>query len=72
MYTVRRAREKDIPALMRLLLQVDLVHHKGRPDLFRGPATKYSEAELREILTDERTPVFVCEDEAGQVLGHGF
>ena len=32
---IRRAEEKDIPRLDALLLQVNLVHHRGRPDLFR-------------------------------------
>ena len=70
--TVRRAVERDIPALMRLLVQVNMVHHNGRPDLFKGPTTKYTEAELKTILSDDATPVFVCVDEAGAVLGHGF
>ena len=58
MYTVRFARETDIPAIMRLLLQVNMVHRRGRPDLFKGPTTKYSEEELKEILGNEKTPVF--------------
>ncbi len=72
MYTVRRAEERDIPAILRLLVQVDMVHHLWRPDLFKGPATKYNEAELREILADDGRPVFVCTDEADRVLGHAF
>ena len=70
--TVRKAENRDIPAILNLLVQVDMVHHKGRPDLFKGPATKYSEEQLRVILTDPETPVFVCVDEGGQVLGHAF
>ncbi len=71
--TVRRAEMRDIPALMHLLVQVDMVHHNGRPDLFKGPATKYGETELAAILADEKTPVFVCTDDADtQVLGHAF
>ena len=69
---VRRAEARDIPAILNLLVQVDMVHHNGRPDLFKGPATKYSAAELEKILSDEGTPVFVCVNEADQVLGHGF
>ncbi len=72
MLTVRRAADSDIPALMDLLVQVDMVHHRGRPDLFRGPATKYSEAELKNLLADGETPIFVCQEENGRVLGHGF
>ena len=70
--SVRRAEVRDIPALMALLIQVNLVHHNGRPDLFKGPTTKYTEAELAAILADPATPVFVGVDDAGRVLGHGF
>ena len=69
---IRRAEKKDIPGIMRLLVQVDMVHHHGRPDLFKGPATKYDEAELEQILCDDGTPVFVCVDEDDVVLGHAF
>lgn len=72
MHTVRRAAERDIPAIMRLLVQVNMVHHIGRPDLFKGPTTKYTEDELRAILSDDMTPVFVCVDTGDKVLGHGF
>ena len=70
-YTVRSARKEDIPALMELLKQVNRVHHEGRPDLFKL-ATKYTPEELDVILEDENKPVFVCEDEDGLILGHGF
>ena len=72
MNSVRRAEARDIPAILNLLVQVDMVHHNGRPDLFKGPATKYSAEELERILADEETPVFVCTNEQGRVLGHGF
>ena len=72
MNSVRRAEARDIPAILNLLVQVDMVHHNGRPDLFRGPATKYSAEELAAILADEETPVFVCTDGQDRVLGHGF
>ncbi len=69
---VRRAEEKDIPRILELLVQVDMVHHNGRPDLFKGPATKYNEAQLKAILSDDTKPVFVCTDEDGRVMGHAF
>ena len=46
---VRRAEIKDIPGILNLLVQVDMVHHEGRPDLFKGPATKYNAEELKGI-----------------------
>ena len=72
MHRVRRAEPRDIPRLMELLVQVNMVHHLGRPDLFRGPTTKYGETELAGILRDDSSPIFVCVDEADRVLGHGF
>ena len=69
---IRRAEEKDIPRILDLLVQVCMVHHNGRPDLFNGPATKYSESELRELLQDKERPVFVALDESGTVQGHAF
>lgn len=56
---IRKATEEDIPRLMELLHQVNMVHHELRPDLFKPQTTKYDEVELRQLLADESTPVFV-------------
>ena len=72
MPSVRKATEKDIPKILELLVQVDMVHHLGRPDIFKGPATKYGAEELKVILQDDKTPVFVCADENDVPLGHAF
>ncbi len=68
---VRLAGEKDIPGIIELLKQVNKVHHDGRPDLFKL-TTKYTEEQLKDIINDEKTPVFVCDDGEGKILGHGF
>ena len=68
---VRRAKEGDMPSIMELLRQVNKVHYDGRPDLFKLN-TKYTDDELRAILNNDQTPVFVCTDENNKVLGHGF
>ncbi len=68
---IRKAIVADIDGILDLLVQVNMVHHKGRPDLFKGPTTKYSSQELEKILEDVNLPIFVCvEDE--KVLGHAF
>ena len=72
MNTVRRANETDIDSILKLLIQVDMVHHNGRPDIFKGPATKYNAAELKDIIADDTTPVFVCVNESGEIMGHAF
>lgn len=70
--SVRRAEKRDISRILELLVQVNMVHHNGRPDLFRGPATKYTENELEKIISDDGTPVFVCVDGNDTVLGYAF
>ncbi len=72
MNRIKRATTQDIDGILDLLLQVDLVHHKGRPDLFKGSVTKYGEEDLQKIIGQEETPVFVCVDEKDRVLGHAF
>ena len=68
---IRRAMEKDIPRIGELLSQVDLVHHNGRPDIFRI-GRKYSDEELRELLQDGQRPILVCTDERDEVMGYCF
>lgn len=72
MNRVRRAEKKDMPKILDLLVQVDMVHHVGRPDLFKGPATKYTEEQLMAIIGNDETPVFVCVDDGDEVLGYAF
>jgi ribosomal protein S18 acetylase RimI-like enzyme len=67
---IRKANKEDIHRIIDLLHQVNMVHHKIRPDLFKPHTTKYSEQELESILTDNNTPVFVYDDEV--VLGYAF
>ena len=69
---VRKAEIRDIPSILKLLVQVDMVHHVARPDLFKGPATKYNAEEIEELLQDPKKPIFVYVDESGNILGHAF
>ena len=55
--TIRRATAADIPQIDELLRQVLEVHHAGRPDLFKGGVKKYTDEELKAILTNDQTPV---------------
>ncbi len=70
--TIRKAIDKDIPGLVRLLKQVLMVHHNGRPDLFKADTRKYTDDELTDILADPNRPVFVALDEDDNVLGYAF
>ncbi len=69
---IRRARDDDTPDITRLLFQVLEVHHNGRPDLFKSHATKYNQEQLRDIIHNDNTPVFVYPDENDHVLGYAF
>lgn len=69
---IRRAEERDIPAMNRLLLQVLTVHRNGRPDLFKENCRKYTDEELRELLRNESRPILVAENGEGEVLGYAF
>ncbi|MBE6633374.1 MAG: GNAT family N-acetyltransferase [Ruminococcaceae bacterium] len=68
---IRKALEKDIPKIGELLKQVDLVHHKGRPDIFKV-GRKYSDEELRSLLKEEDRPILVSVNEADEVMGYCF
>ncbi|MBE6608760.1 MAG: GNAT family N-acetyltransferase [Ruminococcaceae bacterium] len=68
---IRRAVEKDIPKIGDLLSQVDLVHHNGRPDIFKI-GRKYSDDALKTLLKDGNRPILVCVDENDSVMGYCF
>ena len=68
---IRRAKEKDIPYLNKLLFQVCDLHSKGRPDLFRQNAKKYTDKELKEKLNGTSNYIFVAELDK-QVVAYCF
>lgn len=69
---IRRAEDKDLQGINKLLYQVLMVHHNGRPDLFKADTKKYTDEELLEIIRDDTKPIFVGVDEDDQVLGYAF
>ena len=68
---IRRAEEKDLDGIKKLLYQVNQLHADGRPDLFKSGGIKYTDAELLEILANDARPVFVFAP-VGRVLGYVF
>ena len=68
---IRRANENDMPVINKLLYEVRKVHSDARPDLFKPGTKKYNDDELRNIISDDATPIFVAESE-GNVLGYAF
>ena len=68
---IRFAVNEDVPGILELLRQVGLVHHKGRPDIFRCNAQKYGASQVIAMLNKPATPIFVAV-EGKQVLGYCF
>ncbi len=69
---IRRAKITDMDGLNKLLMQVLMVHHYGRPDLFKPDVKKYTDEELAAIIADDNIPIFVGVDENDEVLGYAF
>ena len=69
---IRRAKLSDMPGINKLLRQVLMVHHNGRPDLFKAGAKKYTDEQLAELIQDDTKPIFVCVDAEETVLGYAF
>ena len=68
---IRFAIVEDVPGILELLRQVGLVHHRGRPDIFRSDAQKYSASQVLALMRQSDTPIFVAVED-GKVLGYSF
>ncbi len=69
---IRRAKNKDLEGINNLLYQVLMVHHNGRPDLFKANVKKYNDEQLLDIIADDERPIFVGVDDEDHVLGYAF
>ena len=68
---IRRANNNDLDGINKLLKQVLDVHHQGRPDIFKANAKKYTDDELKDIISDNSRPIFVAY-ENDTVMGYAF
>lgn len=69
---IRMAMEKDLPRIHELLMQVELIHHQARPDLFKCGGRKYTDDQLLEILHDDQRPILAAADDRDRLLGYAF
>ena len=67
---IRMMNKDDIKDIIELLKEVDLVHHDGRPDIFKI-GTKYNSDELLNMVDDKLNPIFVYEKD-NKVVAHAF
>ena len=68
---IRKAENKDIPRILELLKDVNLIHHLGRPDIF-NIGTKYTESELEKMIKEDKNIIFVYTNSSDLVLGYCF
>lgn len=68
---IRRAVDSDINIINKLLYQVHKVHSDARPDIFKPGAKKYTDDELRALISQDNTPIFVAVQD-GAVVGYAF
>lgn len=69
---IRRAQLTDMKGINKLLKQVLMVHHNGRPDLFKADVKKYTDEELATIIEDDSRPIFVALNEQDEIVGYAF
>ncbi len=59
---IRRAEDRDIPALLKLLDYIRALHHSGRPDVFKNNGTKYTAEQLKVKMKNNDERIFVAYD----------
>ena len=68
---IRRAEERDLPYIVKLLHQVHDVHSSHRPDIFNRGNRKYNDEQILKIIKNDNAPIYVA-DEGGAVIGYAF
>lgn len=69
---IRKAEEKDVCNLCELLRIVQALHVSGRPDIFKAGTNKYSQQDVKNIISNPLTPVFVAVDQTDNAIGYAF
>lgn len=68
---IRKAELKDIQRIKDMLSQVNLIHHSGRPDIFKC-GIKYNSEQLKSLIQNDNTPIFVATDDCDIAVGYVF
>ena len=67
---IRFAQKQDITDILKLLAQVNLIHHQARPDILKK-GTKYTYEEVATIIDNPQRPILVAVED-NHVLGYMF
>ncbi len=68
---IRKAEAKDAVQIAEMLIDIGALHHNGRPDIYKDNLQKYNEEDIKKILKDKNTPIYVAVNEE-TVLGYVF
>ncbi len=69
---IRRAEKKDAKKIINLLEQVLEIHANIRPDIFISGTTKYTEAEVIDMILDEQKPIYIAANENDEAIGYAM
>jgi len=69
---IRKATKKDVKRLSSMLSEVQALHANGREDIFNKGVNKYTDTEIENILSCDKTPVFVTVDENDIAIAYAF
>ncbi len=69
---IRLAENKDVAKICDLLLQINLLHHEGRPDIFNRAVKKFGEEDIKALILDKSRTILVAVDEDDCVMGYAF
>ncbi len=68
----RKAQAKDAAGIAEMLIDIGELHHNGRPDVYKDKLQKYNEEDIKRILEDKNSPVFVVTDKDDNVAAYAF
>ncbi len=71
MCMIRKAIYSDIPKIEELLEDIHDLHFMARPDIFKEGVSKFNEDEIKKLIDNEYTPIYIYE-ENGKVLAYAF
>lgn len=71
-FIIRNAVSEDCEKIRPLQEEIALLHHEGRPDLFRTEARYFMQDDFDKRLSDPAHTVLIAEAENGQVIGYAF
>ncbi len=71
-FIIRNAVSEDCQKIRPLQEEIAMLHHEGRPDLFRTEARYFTQEDFGKRLSDPAHTVLIAEAKNGEVIGYAF